>query len=81
MTVTGPSVDVFHGVRVEELAQFVFVPVAGAGPPWPLRSAGPSSPRRPGLPTSRRAASTNAELVDILDEVFRSRTLAEWERH
>src|SRR5262245_53387065 len=30
MTVTGPSVDVFHGVRVVELAQFVFVPVAGA---------------------------------------------------
>jgi crotonobetainyl-CoA:carnitine CoA-transferase CaiB-like acyl-CoA transferase len=30
MAVTGPSVDVFHGVRVVELAQFVFVPVAGA---------------------------------------------------
>src|SRR5215470_17805531 len=30
MTGTGPSVDVFHGVRVIELAQFVFVPVAGA---------------------------------------------------
>jgi len=27
---TGPSVDVFHGVKVVELAQWVFVPVAGA---------------------------------------------------
>lgn len=30
MTVTGPSVPVFDGVRVVELAQFVFVPVTGA---------------------------------------------------
>jgi crotonobetainyl-CoA:carnitine CoA-transferase CaiB-like acyl-CoA transferase len=29
MTVTGPSVPVFEGVRVE-LAQFVFVPACGA---------------------------------------------------
>jgi crotonobetainyl-CoA:carnitine CoA-transferase CaiB-like acyl-CoA transferase len=30
MTTTGPSVDVFSGVRIVELAQFVFVPAAGA---------------------------------------------------
>jgi crotonobetainyl-CoA:carnitine CoA-transferase CaiB-like acyl-CoA transferase len=30
VTSTGPSVDVFTGVRIIELAQFVFVPAAGA---------------------------------------------------
>jgi crotonobetainyl-CoA:carnitine CoA-transferase CaiB-like acyl-CoA transferase len=30
LTSTGPSVDVFSGVRIIELAQFVFVPAAGA---------------------------------------------------
>ena len=76
------SEGAFEGVRVVELAQWVFVPVAGAL----LADWGADVVRieRPELATDPRFADAEsiranaAAAVDILRETFAARTAAEW---